>query len=32
MVVAALTMGFIDPEKQIALGNALKAKMAKLSQ
>ncbi|MCT8249925.1 IclR family transcriptional regulator [Proteus faecis] len=32
MVVAALTMGFIDPEKQIALGNALKAKMAKFSQ
>lgn len=32
MVVAALTMGFIDPEKQIVLGNALKAKMAKFSQ
>ncbi len=28
MVAAALTMGFIEPERQMELGDALKAKMA----
>ncbi|WP_193014861.1 IclR family transcriptional regulator [Proteus sp. FME41] len=32
MVAAVLTMGFIEPEKQIALGNALKAKMAQFTR
>ena len=32
MVAAALTMGFIEPERQIELGGALKAKMAHFSR
>lgn len=31
MVAAVLTMGFIEPERQIELGNALKLKMTKFS-
>lgn len=32
MVAAVLTMGFIEPERQMELGNALKAKMAHFSR